>query len=201
MELVSNGSNMRIKPDVRHLTFTVLLIILSGLILTDFNARLSRTISVKEAQAIHSQQKIKAEVKERFQQGVVMLHAKRYDDAVVAFHRVMKLAPKMPEVHVNMGYALLGLKRYSAARDFFESATVLKPDQVNAYYGMAISMESLNDLPGALGAMRTYVHLASADDPYRRKAESAVWEWDEALKLQKQSEASTVKPVDTAGNR
>lgn len=161
---------------------------LAGLVLTNFYNRVSWVPSTEEAQSLHSTQKTKAEVKERFQQGVVMLHAKRYEEAVTAFHRVIKLEPKMPEAFVNMGYALLGLKQYKAARDFFDSATMIKPNQTNAYYGMAIALEGLNDLPGALGAMNTFVHLAPADDPYRTKAESAIWEWEEARKLQRQKE-------------
>jgi hypothetical protein len=123
----------------------------------------------------------RAESDARFQQGVIMLHAKQYEHAVTAFHRVLQFAPKSPEAHVNMGFALLGMQRYEAARDFFESATVLRPGQVNAYYGLAEALEGLQDLRGALGAMRTYVHLAKPEDPYLRKAEAAVWEWEARL--------------------
>lgn len=182
---------MRDKSRASLWLLTALLVILGGLMLADFSDRLSRQPSVKEAQAIHSMQKINAEVGERFRQGVVMLHAKRYEEAITAFHRVIQLAPTMPEAHANMGYALLGLQRYEAARDFFEGAIAIRTNQVNAYYGLAVALEGLHDRPGALGAMRTYVHLASADDPYRRKAESAIWEWDEAERLEKQNHKDT----------
>ncbi|MBI1966078.1 MAG: tetratricopeptide repeat protein [Betaproteobacteria bacterium] len=120
----------------------------------------------------------RGEIEQRFSQGVVMLHARRYDHAVTAFHRVLELAPDLPEAHVNMGFALIGLERYAAARDFFESATALRRGQVNAYYGLAVALEGLNDLSGAIGAMRTFVHLSRADDPFVRKAEAALWEWE-----------------------
>jgi tetratricopeptide (TPR) repeat protein len=81
-----------------------------------------------------------------------------------------------------MGFALAGLGRSREAFDFFESATVLRPGQANAYYGMALALEAQGDLRGALGAMRTYVHLTDAADPHRRRAESALWEWEEQLK-------------------
>ena len=83
----------------------------------------------------------------------------------------------MPEAHVNMGYAMLGLMRFSAARDFFSGAIELRPAQANAYYGLALALDGLNDRPGALGAMRTFVHLAKPDDAFVRKARSALWEW------------------------
>lgn len=123
----------------------------------------------------------RAEVKTRFEQGVVMLHAKRYQHAVTAFHRVLELAPDTPEAHVNLGYALLGLNRPREARDFFASATTLRPWQANAYYGLAEALEATGDLRGALGAMRTFVHLASQGDPFLRKARAALWEWEARL--------------------
>ncbi|MBK8161760.1 MAG: tetratricopeptide repeat protein [Gammaproteobacteria bacterium] len=122
-----------------------------------------------------------AEIDLRFQQGVVMLHAKRYDEAVTAFHQVLKLSPRLVDAQVNMGYALLGLGRDEAARDFFQGAIDLRPYQGNAYWGLATALENLGDIPGALGAMRTYIHLAPADDPYVRRARAALWEWDTRL--------------------
>lgn len=125
----------------------------------------------------HAAAQRRAEAQQRFEQGVLMLHAKRYEHAITAFHRVLELAPQSPETHANMGFALLGLGRFSAARDFFESATGLNRQQVNAYYGLAVALEGLHDLPGAIGAMRAYLHLSPDDDPFRRKAEAALWEW------------------------
>ncbi len=131
--------------------------------------------------ALHARQARTAEIDARFKQAVAMLHAKQYEHAATALHRVLELAPGMPEAHVNMGFALIGLKRYAAARDFFETAIDLRPAQINAYYGLAVALEGLNDLEGALGAMRSYVHRSRPDDPYLRKARAALWEWESAL--------------------
>lgn len=120
------------------------------------------------------------EIDQRFKEAVVMLHAKQYEHAMTALHRVLELAPTMPEAHVNMGYTMLGLQRYAAARDFFSGAVDLRPLQANAYYGLALALEAQNDRAGALGAMRSFVHLAKADDPFVRKARAALWEWQSA---------------------
>lgn len=125
----------------------------------------------------HVAEKRKAEIELRFSQGVVMLHAKEYDHALAAFHRVIELAPQMPEAYVNTGYALLGLGKFEAARDFFDEATNLRRDQINGYYGLALALEGTGDTFGAMQAMEVYLHRAAKDDPYRRKAEAAVWEW------------------------
>jgi len=122
-----------------------------------------------------------SELEVRFQQAVVMLHAGEYENAITALHRVLELSPKMPEAYVNMGFALFGLERYKAAQDFFQAATDIRPYQGNAYWGIAISLEKLGDLQGALGAMRTYIHLAKPNDPYVTRARSALWEWETIL--------------------
>jgi tetratricopeptide (TPR) repeat protein len=109
-----------------------------------------------------------------------MLHARRYDDAATALHRVLTYAPNLPEAHVNMGYAMLGLNKLDAARDFFEGATVLAPAQANAYYGLALVHEAQGDKALATGAMRSYLHLARDERPeHLSRARAALWEWEQ----------------------
>ncbi|MBF0295647.1 MAG: hypothetical protein HQL96_10710 [Magnetococcales bacterium] len=124
--------------------------------------------------------RIAPEVATRFEQGAMMLHAKQYEHALTAFHWVLQHAPELPEAHVNMGFAMLGLERPEVARDFFQTAITLRPEQVNAYYGLALSLEELKDRPGAIGAMRTFVHLSKEETPFVRKARAALWEWGQA---------------------
>lgn len=114
-----------------------------------------------------------------------MLRSGRHDQAAVAFHRVLELSPRLPEAHVNLGFALLGMDRPKAAHDFFMTAIDLKPDQVNAYYGLALALEKQGDILGALGAMRTYVHRAPSDAAHLRKARAAIWEWEASRKPSK----------------
>ena len=49
----------------------------------------------------------------------------------------------------------------AAARDFFMGAIELRPMQANAYYGLALALTRLKTGAGAIGAMRSFVHLAS----------------------------------------
>lgn len=172
------------------LVTTILLIVVAGLVLDRLP---NNPTPAAFSPAAHVAAKRKAEIDMRFQQGVVMLHAREYEHAMTAFHRVVQLAPDMPEAYVNLGFTMLGMKRYKEARDFFDSATMIRKDQVNAYYGMAVAYEGLNDLPAALGAMQTYVHLAKPDDRYRAKAESAIWEWRQVLQDQAAQAAGKAK--------
>jgi len=120
-------------------------------------------------------------VHQRFQQAVTLLQHREYDYAMRGFHDVLAIAPELPEAHVNMGFALLGLGQYEAARSFFDTASNLRPSQANAYYGLAVAFEGLGDLRQAVVTMSAYVHIADEDDPYRRRAEAAIWEWEAAL--------------------
>ena len=147
----------------------------------------------------HARDKAREEIRRRFDEGVVMLHAKEYSHALTAFHRVLEIDPKMPEAHVNIGFALLGLGKPKAAADFFDTATVLRPDQMNAYYGLGEALNQLGDKLGALQSMEAYLHRSPKDDRYRAKAEAAVWELRAALNAEKAappSAASTkAKPL------
>ncbi len=127
-----------------------------------------------------------AEVTQRFQQAVVMLHAKQYEHAATALDRVLTLAPTLPEAHVNMGFALHGLGRNAQARRFFEAAIELRPQLANAYYGLALASEARGEVDLAIGAMRAYLHLARAEDEaHLRRARAALWEWETRVAAQR----------------
>jgi len=118
-----------------------------------------------------------------FNAGVRSLREDRASQAVAYFRRAHRIRPLVPEVHVNLGYTYLKQKNYAAAERSFRTAIDLRREQVNAYFGWAESLEALGDLEGALGAMRTYMHLAPDGDPFKTRAMAAVWEWRETLRL------------------
>jgi hypothetical protein len=55
---------------------------------------------------------------------------------------------------------------------------------------MAVALEGMGDLEGAVGAMRTFVHLSRKDDPFIPKARAALWEWQERLTVMREERAS-----------
>ncbi len=115
-----------------------------------------------------------------------------YQRALDLWHKALLLAPDIPEIKVNMGFSLYELGEYATARDAFIDAMEQNAYQANAYYGLAIASEKMGDLEGALGAMRSYIHLAVAgdDDRFMRRARSALWEWEAQLAAR----AATVVP-------
>ena len=188
---------LRQRGDVRlrALGLTLALVGVLGVLLATVSAD-SQGMQVAAPQATaaseqdHARKMRLAEVDRRFSSGVVLLSGRNFDLAANEFQRVLELAPKMPEAHVNMGFALLGTQRYAAAKDFFTTAIDLNTRQLNAYYGLALALEGLHDLPGARGAMRSYIHLARADDPYVTRANAAIWEWDGEMTLAQQANDS-----------
>ena len=116
-------------------------------------------------------------VKETFERAALMLHARQYEHAAVAFAHLAERAPRIAEVHANLGYAFVGLGQWPQAQAAFEQALEINPRLANAYYGLSLSAEARGDRAFALGAMRSFVHLARAGDPFVAKARAALWEW------------------------
>lgn len=128
----------------------------------------------------HAKQARMQEIDARFNQAVMMLHARRYDMALTALHRVLELSPRLPEAHLNMGYALYGLGNYKAALDFFNTAIELEPYTANPYYGLAEASAKMGDYGMAVGAMTSYLHLrkdAKQDDPFVTKGRQMLEAW------------------------
>lgn len=120
-------------------------------------------------------------VKKRFEQAIAMLHAKKFEYAVKALDEIISLEPYIPEVYVNLGYAYIGMQEFDTALSAFNKAVDLRPAQANAYYGLAEVLEEKKDYAAALGAMRSFIHLAKADNRFIIKAKSAIWEWETKL--------------------
>lgn len=182
------------RRDVRMkaMVVTVVLTAVTGVLIAYWPSEFGRQVSAPAGAGgkavadigdpdVHAAQMRREELARKFAEGVSLLSAREYQAAASALHRVLQLAPEMPEAHVNMGYAMIGMKNYAMARDFFEVALNLRTTQMNAYYGLAVALEGTGDLEGALGAMRTYVHRSSPEDPFVRKANTAIWEWETAL--------------------
>ena len=114
-----------------------------------------------------------------FDSAVRDLRKRCYRRAIEGFRKLLETVPTMPEAYVNIGFAHLELKQYQLAKQAFDTALTLRSNQVNAYWGLAVSLEGICDIPAATGAMKTFVHLAKQDNPYLKKANAALWEWQQ----------------------
>jgi len=111
------------------------------------------------------------------------MHGGEYQAAMKIWHQILLLDSGIAEVKVNMGFTLYELGHFPAARDFFASAMEQNPFQANAYSGLALGSEKAGDIEAAMGAMRSYIHLAgpAEDERFIRHARSALWEWESQI--------------------
>ncbi|RLA11073.1 MAG: hypothetical protein DRQ59_10560 [Gammaproteobacteria bacterium] len=154
------------------------------------------TIPISETTAEHSSNR---SLDQLFTEAVRHMQHREYERAIPLWHSVMLINPSIPEVKVNMGFSLYEMERFTVARDYFISAMEQDAFQANAYYGLAITSEKMGDLQGAMGAMRSYIHLAANDEDERfvRKARAALWEWESQLlskSAEQESAVSNTKP-------
>jgi len=133
------------------------------------------------------------DVEQLFELAVERMQQRDYQAALQLWHRILVREPEVPQVKVNMGFTLYELGQFDAARDFFASAVEQNPYQANAYYGLALVSEQAGDLESALGAMRSYIHLAGPDedDRFLRRARSALWEWESRLAQARTADTET----------
>lgn len=157
--------------------------------------------AVPRAMADPNQTARLAEIDLRFKQAAAMLHIKQYQYAATALHRVLQLAPNMPEAHVNMGYAMLGMMHFTAARDSFNEAIKLKPSQANAHYGLALASYNTGDMATAVSALNNYIQLARPDDPYITKARAALSEWRQTAQPKMGVQPATGESISQRGGR
>ena len=123
-----------------------------------------------------------SDVTVQFNAAVKTLRERQYRQAIEGFRAVLKQAPSMPEAYANIGFAHIELKQYELAKQAFNTTLELRPGQINAYWGLAVSLEGLCDIAPAIGAMKTFVHLAKQDNPHLKKANAALWEWGQLKK-------------------
>ena len=91
-----------------------------------------------------------AAVASALQHAGMLFRARRYLEAAEAFRAVIRLHPKLPDVHNNLGVALKSAGRPGEAIPCFRRAVRLKPDYLAAHANLASALEATGDLRGAL---------------------------------------------------
>ena len=120
-------------------------------------------------------------VQQRFEDAVALLQAGHFEYAIAALREVLAIKPGLPEAHINMGYALLGMGNSSAAASHFETASDLRPSLYNAYYGLALAERDNGNETKALAAMQAFAHLADQGDRHLPRAQEFIWELQKSL--------------------
>lgn len=80
----------------------------------------------------------------------MLFRARRFQEAANAYREVIRLYPKLPDVHNNLGVALKSAGRPDEAIPCFRRAVRLKPDYLAAHVNLAAALEATGDLRSGL---------------------------------------------------
>jgi len=138
----------------------------------------------------HSNQQIALRTKQQFSDAAKLLQIGHFQQAITILHKVLAQHPDLPEGHTNLGFAMLNLGELKKAVKSFNYALSIRPEEANAYYGLALVAEKEAEYEIAMGAMRTYIHLCK-DDAYIGKARAALDFWQGKLALQREKNGSS----------
>lgn len=83
--------------------------------------------------------------------------------AIVSSQQAVLLDPNNPQEYINLGGIYYQLGQWENAQRQFQIAVNLKPDYANAYYNLGHTLESKNDLQGALTQYQTVKSLVTND--------------------------------------
>ena len=84
------------------------------------------------------------------QQAGMLFRARRYMEAADAYRAVIRMQPKLPDVHNNLGVALKSAGHLAEAIPCFRRAVRLKPDYLAAHANLAAALEATGDQRAAL---------------------------------------------------
>ena len=84
---------------------------------------------------------------EWFEEGNALYSLKRYEEALTAYEKAIRLDPNDPTYHVNKGNALLSLKRYEEALTAYEEAIRLNPNNDLYHLHKNIALRNLKQSP------------------------------------------------------
>ncbi|HKX84615.1 MAG TPA: tetratricopeptide repeat protein, partial [Pyrinomonadaceae bacterium] len=92
--------------------------------------------------------------------GAALIQAKRFDDAIAVFRKLVPMAPDNSTVRTNLATALFFAKRYAEAKTEFRWLTESQPNLAVAYYFLAIAHDHLGEYVDAMANYQQFLRLA-----------------------------------------
>ena len=127
--------------------------------------------------------------------GMVYGELGRYQDAVEALKRAIRIQPDLAEVHYNLGNAYQRLGRYQDAVEPYKQALRIKPDYAEVYDNLGAAYGKLGRWQDAIEAYKQAIKIKPdyADAHYNfGNAYGKLGRWQEAIESYKQ--AIRIKP-------
>ena len=100
--------------------------------------------------------------------GAALVQAKRYEEAVGLFRKLLAIQPDHATARANLATALYQLKLFSEAKTEFRWLTEKQPESAAAHYFLAIIHDHLDEY---LDAMANYLQFLKLADPETSKLE------------------------------
>ena len=100
----------------------------------------------------------------------------KYNEAIIIFDRVLKLAPSNATVYYYRAMCFDALNNYQKAISDYKMTLKYAPDMVIAYYSMGVDYDSLSDYQAAKQNYKKYVELSIEDNDYKKYAQTRIEE-------------------------
>ena len=98
--------------------------------------------------------------------GAALVQAKQYEQAVILFQKIIKIAPDNWTAHANLATALFQLMRYAEAKPEYEWLTNKQPKSSGAFFFLALVHDHLKEYMDAMANYQEFLRLA---DPEQNK--------------------------------
>ena len=96
--------------------------------------------------------------------GHVLSSMQRYDEATETLRHGLEIAPMMPEMSVQLGYALLQRKNHAEAKAAFARALAISPTSADALFGIAKAHQEACEYAPAVDYLRRGLMSRPDDD-------------------------------------
>lgn len=100
--------------------------------------------------------------------GAALVQAKRFDDAISLFKKLLKVAPENVTIHTNLATAFFQSKNYPEARTEYQWIVEKQPGLAIAYYFLGITHDHLEAYMDAMANYQLFLKMA---DPEKNKLE------------------------------
>lgn len=104
------------------------------------------------------------DIAERFDKGVILLKAGRYQDAISAFQKVVELKRDYAEGWSHLGRACIGAGRYQDGLNAFEEAVHWRPERASFWVGKGDSLLLLGRTDEAIKVFEKAIELDGNQD-------------------------------------
>jgi tetratricopeptide (TPR) repeat protein len=168
---------------------TLLLLVLSSVLVAGCN-RDAGDRATEEARSAEAG-RIEAAIdqgKLHFDAGISNLYSKNYDGAIEEFELSLKYNPHSPSTLNNIGFAYFDKGDIDSALEYQARALEADSEFANAYYGLALVLESRGDTDGALVNWKEFLKRIEPGSKWAQKAETHIKKLEKGTEAEEGSE-------------